>query len=391
MNKSILHTPQGVRDIYDKDMINRELINNKLISLLRLYGYNGIKTPALEYLSVYYKDITVTRDKDLYKFFDKEGNTLVLRPDFTPSIARAATKYYTNDRIIRLFYEGDVYSNNKRYQGRLVESTQFGAELIGDASIDADAEIIAITVAALKELGLNDFLITIGHSDIIRQLIQLGDFDDNKSLKIRQYISNRNIFDLEKYLYEINCDADLISIFTHACRMYTYDSTDFHSLKEMTKTYDKLSDAVCYLDQLSQILEFYDVLDYISLEPCSDSKFDYYTGIIFQGYANGVGQNVVTGGRYNNLLKNFGTNKAAIGFGIFIDAIQQALDKQNIDIQTSLNKTVIVYNDNARSKAINTAKRLRTEGKIAELISYNDYLKSKELYENENINIMEIN
>ena len=101
---------------------------------LRLWS---LETPTVEFLEVFGREIGTTPSRELYRFFDREGNTLVLRPDFTPSIARAASMYFHGEkRPLRFSYQGNTFTNNVSYQGRLRESTQMGVELLGDASPD---------------------------------------------------------------------------------------------------------------------------------------------------------------------------------------------------------------------------------------------------------------
>lgn len=133
-------------------------LQDKLHRTLLKYGYHDIMTPTFEFFNIFGSDVGTTPSKDLYKFFDKEGNTLVLRPDFTPSIARSAAKYYIEDDMpVKLCYLGNTFINSSDYQGRLKESTQCGAELIGDGSISADAEILSMTVESMLESGLKNF------------------------------------------------------------------------------------------------------------------------------------------------------------------------------------------------------------------------------------------
>ena len=94
MDKSLLHTPEGVRDIYGIEYARKLLIEQRLHESIRLYGYQDIQTPTFEFFDVYSREIGTTPSAQLYKFFDKEGNTLTLRPDFTPSCARCAAKYF---------------------------------------------------------------------------------------------------------------------------------------------------------------------------------------------------------------------------------------------------------------------------------------------------------
>lgn len=389
MTYSMLHTPEGVRDIYNEEIEKRDIIIANLKELVKSYGYDNISTPTFEYMSVYYKDITLKRPKDLYKFFDNEGNTLVLRPDFTPSIARASSKYFTDDRVVRLFYSGNVFSNNKRYQGRLKETCQFGGELIGEHSVGADAEVISIVTKALKACRLNGFTISIGHANIIRELIRLGDFNDEDTAIITELISNHNIFDLEKFLSSKGVNDELTCLFTMINKIYKPDSDAWNTLIEQSKSYDGLYESLEYLNELSYVLKMYGILDYITFEPGSISEFDYYTGVTFAGYTQGIGEPVATGGRYDNLLANFGKDRPAIGFGIFIEELQTALDRQDINLNLKTDKTIIIYSPDKLSEAIECASKLRAEGKIAELIEDNSEI-DKSLYANDNLSVTEI-
>ena len=124
----LLHTPDGVRDIYNDECERKLKLQNKLHEVLKGYGYRDIETPTFEFFDVFNKSVGTTPSKDLYKFFDREGNTLVLRPDITPSIARAVSKYFQQEKgEIRLCYQGNTFINNSSYQGRLKETTHLGA------------------------------------------------------------------------------------------------------------------------------------------------------------------------------------------------------------------------------------------------------------------------
>ena len=98
MSRRLLHTPEGVRDLYGKEYAEKLYVENRLRESIRLYGYEEIQTPTFEFFDIFSREIGTTPSKELYKFFDKEGNTLVLRPDFTPSIARCAAKYFCDEQ-----------------------------------------------------------------------------------------------------------------------------------------------------------------------------------------------------------------------------------------------------------------------------------------------------
>jgi len=152
MEKRLLHTPEGVRDIYGNELKKKQQVQMHLMDAFGSFGYKRIQTPVFEYFDVFSKEIGTTKSNELYKFFDKEGNTLVLRPDFTPSMARCAAKYYLEEDIpVRFSYCGNTFTNASELQGKLKEVTQTGVELIGDGTQSADAELIHLAVTALRK------------------------------------------------------------------------------------------------------------------------------------------------------------------------------------------------------------------------------------------------
>ena len=145
MYQQILHTPEGVRDIYNGECRRKNHVQEILSGVLHSYGYEDIQTPTFEFFDVFSREVGTVPSRELYKFFDREGNTLVLRPDITPSIARAVSKYFAEEDLpVRLCYTASTFINHSDFQGRLKENTQMGAELIGDGSVEADAELIAL-------------------------------------------------------------------------------------------------------------------------------------------------------------------------------------------------------------------------------------------------------
>ena len=158
MKKDLLHTPEGVRDIYNGECARKIVLQNRLHDVCALYGYNDIQTPSFEFFDVFNKERGSVPSTEMFKFFDRYGNTLVLRPDMTPAIARTAAKYFEDDnRPLKLCYVGNTFVNvSKYYQGKLKESTAVGAELIGDDSIDADLEIISMVIDCMKNAGLEE-------------------------------------------------------------------------------------------------------------------------------------------------------------------------------------------------------------------------------------------
>ena len=167
--QDLLHTPEGVRDCYGKENTARQKTIDRIAGQIHLYGYEDIETPSFEYFDVFSNEIGTTSSRELYKFSDKEGNTLVLRPDFTPSVARCAAKYFMDEsRPLRFCYKGSTFCNTSDLQGKLKETIQMGAELMNDASPQADGEMIAMLIESLLAAGLTDFQISVGNVEYFK-------------------------------------------------------------------------------------------------------------------------------------------------------------------------------------------------------------------------------
>lgn len=380
MKKQLLHTPEGVRDIYNEECEKKLILQDHLYKKLRQYGYHPIQTPTFEFFDIFSREIGTTPSKDLYKFFDREGNTLVLRPDITPSIARSAAKYFSEeDMPIRLCYMGNTFINNISYQGRLKESTQLGAELIGDSSADADAEIISMVIECLKTAGLKDFQLSIGHADFFRGLMEAAGLLEEQEDELRNLISNKNFFGVEEFVGTLNLSLELKQLFGMLGNLYT-GSDELQEAKKYAGSYPRILAAIEYLEELHKILEVYDIKRYVSFELGIISNYAYYTGIIFAGYTFGSGEAIVKGGRYDDLLTYFGKDSASIGFAFVIDQLMAALSRQEIDIFLEHETEWIVYPQERRNAAITLANEKRKSGGCVELLVL-DAAKTKKDYE----------
>ena len=379
MKKKLLHTPEGVRDIYNEEYEKKLILQDNLHQMLRQYGYHPIQTPTFEFFDIFGREIGTTPSKDLYKFFDREGNTLVLRPDITPSIARCAAKYFgEEDMPIRLCYMGNTFINNSSYQGRLKESTQLGAELLGDPSVDADAEILSMVVACLKTAGLRDFQISVGHAGFFGGLMEAAGLLEEQEEELRELISNKNFFGVEEFVDTLSLDADLKELFKMLGTFYT-GPDELSGAKRCAKAYPRILAAIEELEELHAILEVYEVARYISFELGTISNYQYYTGIIFAGYTFGSGEPIVKGRRFDKLLTYFGKESASIGFAFVIDQLMAALQRQKIDIPVEHQAKLIVYHQENRAEAISQARELRRMGGCVELALW-DSAKSKDDY-----------
>lgn len=361
-----LHTPEGVRDIYNTECRKKLAVQEKLHEILHLYGYQDIQTPTFEYFDVFRKEIGTIASKELYKFFDREGNTLVLRPDITPSIARvAATLFEEEDSPIRLCYVGNTFINHSSYQGRLKENTQLGAELIGVDSIEADAEMLAMVVDGLKNVGLTEFQVNIGHVDFIRGLMEATGLGEEVTEELHTLITNRNYFGVEEILDKEGTAEDVKAAFRILPELIGGVDV-LERAGKIAPTADAKA-AIARLLRIYQILIHYGVEQHISFDLSMSGSYMYYTGVVFRAYTYGTGDAVVRGGRYDQLLEKFGKNTPSIGFAIIVDELTSALSRQKVSIETR-RSNLIVYTESTLRWAISLAKEFRSKGHYTELL-----------------------
>ena len=370
MKNQLLHTPEGVRDIYNEECEKKLELQDRLHKALKRHGYHSIQTPTFEFFDIFGKEVGTIPSSELYKFFDREGNTLVLRPDITPSIARSAAKYFMDeDMPIRLSYMGNTFINNHSYQGRLKESTQLGAELIGDDTVDADAEMIAMAIDALKSSGLKDFQISVGHVEFFRGLMEAAGLSEEQEEVIRELIANKNFFGVEEEISDCSMNQNLKELFGMLGTIYD-NAASFEDAKTYAADYPKVYKAIRRLEDLDAVLKVYDVDKYVTYEFGMLSSYHYYTGVIFAGYTYGSGEPIVKGGRYDKLLTYFGKDAASIGFAIVVDQLMAAISRQKIEITVKHDNQLIVYKPEYRREAVKKAIALRAKDCNVELIAW---------------------
>jgi ATP phosphoribosyltransferase regulatory subunit len=369
--QDLLHTPEGVRDCYGIEYTAKQNTIEKIASVIRLYGYEDLQTPSFEYFDVFSNEIGTTSSKELYKFFDKEGSTLVLRPDFTPSVARCAAKYFMDEkRPIRFCYQGSAFSNTSDLQGKLKETTQMGAELMNDGSAQADGEMIAMLTESLLAAGLTDFQISVGNVEYFKGICDHLGMDAALEMSLRDEISGKNYFAAEDLLKSEGygkADRDLFL----RIRDFMETAEDLEKAAE-TAPNRRALDAVKRLIEVWDVVDAYGLSRHMSFDLSLLSKYHYYTGIIFKGYTYGTGEPIASGGRYDQLLRFFGKKAPAIGCMISIDPLMEAMRRQHlINVQEPVIQKIYYNADNYRD-ALKTARMSRMAGVRTVLLPQED-------------------
>ena len=325
-NNRLIHTPEGVKDSYNGECRKKLAVQDKILDTFYLYGYEHIQTPSFEYFDIFSKDRGSVPDREMFKFFDRDNNTLVLRPDMTPAVARCVAKYFMDDPMpLRLCYLERTFKNNSSYQGRLKE-------------LQVELGQVAFYRSLLKEAGL----------------------EEEVEEELNQYIENKNYFAVEGLLKNQPVDEGLKKVFLKLPELFG-SLEQMQEAKKLTANPGALA-AIERLEKVHSILESRGLEAYVSYDLGMLSRYQYYTGIIFKAYTYGTGDYIVTGGRYDKLLVQFGKDTPAVGFVIVVDQLMAALSRQQIDVPVTLVNTVILYETSARSRALWLGSYFRDKG-----------------------------
>lgn len=336
--------PEGTRDILFVDCADKNHVESLLKGVYLQRGFMEIITPTLEFYDVYAGDSLWIDQEDMYKLFDSKGRILVLRPDITTPIARlAGTKLKDSFYPLKLCYSQNVFRTNEDLNGKRNEFTQSGVELIGCKGLRADVEVIITAVKALLVAGVENFKLELGHVGFFKGIMDELPLEMEDKEKIRRFIENKNFVALRDFLNEKSelLSKEKIEVLNMLPALFG----DI-SLLERAK---KLTTNPMALDALNDIQKIYKMLDdmklsqYISLDLGMVHHINYYTGLIFRAYIDGVGYDVLYGGRYDGLVSNFGLEVPATGFAINVDRILEVLKKQNHHISGSITPDYIIH------------------------------------------------
>lgn len=379
MQQGEMHIPEGVRDIYGESCMRKLKLEENIRSIFHLYGFRDIETPTYEFFDVFSRERGTVPSKELYKFFDREGNMLVLRPDITPSVVRCVAKYYHDEELpIRLCYQGNTFINYLSYRGKLKESTQLGVELVNDSSADADAEILALTVECLLSTGLTNFQVEIGHAGFYQGLVEEAGFNEDEAMQFKNLMESKNIFGVEEMVDKKEMSASLKELLKKLPDLFgTADILSFAT--ERTKN-ERTKEALLRMEKVYNILKNYGLEKYITFDLGKLNQYRYYTGIIFKAYTYGSGEPVVSGGRYDDLLKQYHKDAPAIGMAILSDQLLMTIERQRL-WEADGAGTLLLYHGDCRSAAISLAGDIRKANKRIELIrkslkwSLEDYME----------------
>ncbi|MBR4628194.1 MAG: ATP phosphoribosyltransferase regulatory subunit [Ruminococcus sp.] len=371
-----LITPEGTKDLLFGECIIRREVEKKLMGLYLSRGYSEMITPGLEFFDVFNLNSQYFPQENMYKLTDAKGRLLVMRPDSTMPIARVvATRLKDAVLPLKFCYDQTVYRTEPALKGRSDEIVQTGIELIGSELKIADLEVISAAIDSLRAMGM-PFSLEIGSIGIFRALVAKLDVSDHMKEKIRRRIEMKNFPALNDLLDSIG-SSPVITALKKLPALFGGEEV-FEKAEEL------MSD-----DNITGLLEELRGIYHDAVEMCGEggeitvdlglvNKTDYYTGLIIKGYLQGHGEEVLSGGRYDKLISEFGYDVPAVGFAVNVNAITKIIEKHGELPKIPTADAVVFAEEGYEAEAFKAAASLREQGMIVENALFTDLDSARE-------------
>ena len=354
--------PKGVSDFLPETADKITFIAARIHRVFDLWGFRRMITPLLEFENVLALGMGEELRGKTFRFDDRQtGRLLAIPPDITPQVARiVATRMHSLPLPHRIYYNGRVLRQAEMQSGRNREIFQSGVELIGLDSPEADAEMVAMAVEVLKDLGFVGFKIDLGQVAFYRGIMDASGLSQPVQLRLQDAISKKDVSAVRSILEPEQVPDRVKEEILLLPRLYGGREV----LDEARRTVgnERSRKALENLSQVLEILDIYGVSEHLTIDLGEIRGLDYHTGITFEGFVPGVGEAVCSGGRYDDLTAKYGFPAPATGFAFNIMALLTSLSKRP-DVEASRSRDFLIFNQkDERREALEMAQKLRALG-----------------------------
>ena len=376
MKKYLNKTPEGTRDLLFEECIARREVEERLTGLFLSRGYNQVVTPSVEYYHVFSRSSSGLRQEDMYKLTDASGRLIVLRPDNTLPIARVVSGRLKEAPLpIRLFYCQKVFRRHMLMAGHSDECEQCGVELLGAGGLRADLEILTLAVQALEAASADGYKIEIGHAGFFHALCDLLDVQEEDRQEITSFIEKKNYAALGDLLDSL-AQSEAVTVLRRLPRLF--GGAEILAEAEKLCSSQRALDALDYLRKIYGAVCTLGLEDHVTIDLGLVHRNNYYTGLVFRGYIPGSGATVLSGGRYDRLLGEFGDPLPATGFGVEVDELYKALLDQEGAPCVRVPDALIFGEDGFELEALRRMDKLTRSGLVCENFTGSSLPEAKE-------------
>lgn len=319
-------TPEGTRDRLFGECQDRRKVQNTLLETFSHRGFREVSTPEVEFYDLFLRSGNPMPQEQMLKIIDRGGRIMVMRPDSTTPIARlAGAKMQGLPMPQRLYYDQTVFRSGVEHKGGRGEIAQCGVELLGAGGLRADVEIISLAADALRQCGLEGFHIEIGHVGFFHDLTTALHLTEAETEQIRRLIEGKNFAALSDKLAPISQQSAGKAL---ARLPYLFGGAE---VLDEAEEYVPGNSAIAYLRELFEELYAAGYQDCIRFDLGLVHQIEYYSGVIFRGFAPGAAASVLSGGRYDQLLGAVGREAPATGFAVDVDSVVKCLKPSEME------------------------------------------------------------
>lgn len=354
--------PRGVSDFLPESATKIGYIEAKIRTVFELWGFRRIITPKLEYEDVMSIGMGDELKGKTYRFDDRQtGRLLAFPPDITPQVARiVATRLKDCPLPHRISYSGRVLRQTEIQAGQSREIFQSGVELIGLDSPEADAEMVAMAVEVLQNLGVGDFKIDLGQVEFCRGILAASGLSGQPLHELRRALSHKDSSAVNQIARQEGLSAQSAKEITLLPRLF--GGREVVDQAERSVTNKRARAALLNLRQTLDILDIHGVSEYLTIDLGETRGLDYHTGITFEGFIPGLGEPVCSGGRYDRLMERYGFPAPATGFTFNVLNLLQSLERRP-ELEASTGRDFLLFNScEDRREVLEVARLLRSHG-----------------------------
>ncbi|BEU88174.1 ATP phosphoribosyltransferase regulatory subunit [Selenomonas sp. TAMA-11512] len=360
--EQLFEIPYGTRDFLPEDAVEMRHLESTAAALFHQWGYDEVKTPAFEYLDTLTRANGASLESSLFKLVDRDNRMIALRHEMTSPIARLVSSRMKRDNLpLKLSYISDVFRFEDAQSGRQCAFHQAGVELLGSSSSAADAEVIALAIESLKAMGLEDFQVSLGQADFINGLLRQMNLSAEQQSSAKSALERHDLVALEQLSEE--------AALSPANREALTELSGLHGKEEILDRAYQLSfneqsrRAVDNLSEIYRLLKVYGVEGYVYFDFGVTRDLSYYTGMVFEVYALGLGYPICGGGRYDDMFESFHHPCPATGFALGLERVLAAKKQQGFAYSAAdRHDFYISFTASKLSAALQKAKELRASG-----------------------------
>lgn len=356
--------PVGMATILPEAARHVRHLESRLLAHVNRWGYDEIILPTFEYLDVLAPGLEPELIEKCYKFSDRTtGRILLLRPDATAQIARIVAMGMMGSRLpLRLSYRATVFRYEPEHAGRDREIFQVGAELIGADDPTADSEIITLLIECLQQVGLRSFRISLGHVGFFKGLLVRAGLSPEGQKRAEQAAARKDLPRLEEILLQERVTRTFARAILEAPELCGQAEILARG-RELAGNEKPLVQALDRLTKVYQLLCSAGYRDALFLDLGEFRGFDYYDGVVFDVFTDGVGVELGGGGRYDHLIGRFGRNIPSTGFALNVDRLFRGLNLSGKTSELARVDVLVVAPRASAKQLISVAGQLRQAGK----------------------------